>query len=85
MRIWAVVAVCALMAGCTLAGPDQLDVIDVPARPIDGTGDGYGDIAGCACCRGYTQGGQAGKRNAQRKNSDDVICMPSLNAMAKEE
>lgn len=39
MRIWAVVAVCALMAGCTLAGPDQLDVIDIPAtegNPVTG-------------------------------------------------
>ena len=39
MRIWAMVAVCALMAGCTLAGPDQLDVIDVPAaegNPVTG-------------------------------------------------
>jgi len=39
MRIWAIFSICALLAGCTLAGPDQLDVVDVPAaegNPVTG-------------------------------------------------
>ena len=36
MRIWAVVAVCALMAGCTLAGPKGADAPAAEGNPVTG-------------------------------------------------